>query len=153
MKSGQRGFSYVVVMFLVAFVAIASVRALENVRTAERREKEASLLWVGTAYRNAIATYHGGSPGEQKTYPKKLKDLLYDERQANPNRPLRKLYRDPITGSPDWGLVKDAKGNITGVYSLSTEAPVKRAGFPPELAAFAGAQQYSDWKFVYQPVN
>jgi hypothetical protein len=82
-----------------------------------------------------------------------LEDLLYDERQANPGRPLRKLYRDPITGSEDWGLVKNADGYIMGVYSLSRDVPIKRAGFPPELSNLSGAKYYSDWKFVYQPVN
>jgi len=146
----QDGFSYVIVMFLVAILAIISVRALEVTATAERRDKEAQLLWVGMAFRNAIAQYHKGTPGEAKAYPENLEALLYDERHTNPDRPLRKLYRDPMTGSPDWGLVRNGKGAVIGVYSLSQDRPAKKGGFPPELASFAGAQRYSDWKFVYQ---
>ena len=55
----QCGFSYVVVMFLVAVLSIFSVRALEFTSTAERREKEVDLLWAGMAFRNAIAVYRG----------------------------------------------------------------------------------------------
>jgi type II secretory pathway pseudopilin PulG len=147
----QRGFSYLVVMFLVALLSIVSVRALEHTMTSERRDKETALLIAGQAYRNAIRLYYEGSPGSGKIYPQELKDLLYDARLTRPNRPLRKLYIDPMTGSREWGLVRNEAGRITGVYSLSQAKPFKRDAFVPELGGFAGAQRYSDWKFVYQP--
>lgn len=150
-RTKARGFSYVVVMFLVAVVAIASVRAMEVTITSERRSKEAELLWVGNAYRNAIRTYYDGASGSNKTYPAKLEELLYDGRLTRPTRPLRKLYRDPVSGSTAWGIVKDQDGAVIGVYSLAKGKPIKRAGFPPELASFANANSYSDWKFVYKP--
>lgn len=148
----QQGFSYLVVMFLVAVLAIASVRALEVGITTERRSKEAELLWVGNAYRNAIRMYYEGSPGSNRTYPASLDDLLYDSRLTRPNRPLRKRYRDPITGSTEWGVVKNEAGAVIGVYSLAKGKPIKRGGFAPELMSFTNANSYSDWKFVYQPL-
>jgi len=36
----QGGFSYVIVMFLVAALSLASVRALENTLVSEQRDKE-----------------------------------------------------------------------------------------------------------------
>lgn len=147
----EGGFSYVIVMFLVAVLSIISVRALETTLTRERRDKEAQLLEVGTAYMNAIRLYYEGAPGSAKGYPEELKELLKDNRLTRPTRPLRKLYRDPITGSTQWGLVLDANKHVTGVYSLSNARPFKQDGFPDELAAFKEAQRYSDWKFVYQP--
>ena len=153
MRRGQGGFSYVVVMFLVAVLSIGSLRALTYTRNKEQREKEAELLWVGEAYRNAIAKYYNESPGSVKKLPSRLEDLLYDERLANPTRPLRKLYRDPITGMKDWGVVKNDNGQVVGVYSKSQQAPLKRNGFPAAMAAFTNAQRYSDWKFVFTPVN
>jgi hypothetical protein len=148
MRRRQQGFSYVVVMFLVAFLAIASVRALENAKVAEKRDKEAQLLWTGMEYRKAIAKYHAHAMGAK--YAKELKELEYLA-LVNPIRPLRKQYRDPITGSKDWGLVRNEKDEIVGVYSKSQQAPLKRDGFPPELANFAGAKSYSDWKFIFKP--
>lgn len=151
MRKRENGFSYVVVMFMVAILSIASVRALEYARTAEKRDKEAQLLWTGMAYRNAIASYYFQQSGSSKKYPGTLKELLFHEDLNNPTRPLRKLYRDPITGSKDWGVVKNEQDMIIGVYSLSQLAPMKLDGFPPELASFAGAKKYSDWKFVFKP--
>lgn len=150
--SRQRGFSYVVALFLVAVLSVISLRALEYTTTAERREKEADLLWAGMAFRNAIAVYHKGAAGSAKTFPTELKELLYVDTLSNPTRPLRKIYRDPITGSKEWGLVKQGDF-IIGVYSLSQQRPMKQAGFDPEFAAFGNAQRYSDWKFVYEPLQ
>jgi type II secretory pathway pseudopilin PulG len=147
----QRGFSYPIAMFLVALMAIVSVRALENSMTAERREKETDLLAAGQAYRNAIRTYYDNSPGTSKTYPPDLEALLLDARATRLRRPLRKLYRDPITGSKEWGVVRTADGTIKGVYSLSARKPFKTGGFPAGLKSFDNAGQYKQWLFVYEP--
>lgn len=147
----ERGFSYVVVMFLVAVTAIISVRALESILVTERRDKEAELLWRGMAYRNAIRDYYLDSPGTVHNFPPQLSTLLLDERFTRPRRPLRRLYRDPMTEDGDWGLVYNNDGALIGVYSRSSGKPLKQAGFVPELQAFAGTQHYSDWKFVFQP--
>jgi hypothetical protein len=64
-------------------------------------------------------------------------------------RYLRKLYRDPITASEEWGLVRGEDGGIVGVYSLSDRKPVKTAGFSKADAAFEGKSSYSDWKFIF----
>lgn len=149
----QRGFSYPIAMFLVAVVAIISVRALENTMTAERREKEQDLLVAGQAYRNAIKNYYDNSPGTSKAYPPDLQALLLDARATRLRRPLRKLYRDPITASTEWGIVRTESGTIKGVYSLSTLKPFKSDGFPVELKSFNNARQYKQWQFVYEPAT
>ena len=76
-----------------------------------------------------------------------MQDLIEDRRYITIERHLRKIYVDPITGRPDWGLIKDANGAIVGVYSQSREAPIKRDNFQETFAAFAQARHYSDWKF------
>jgi len=149
----ERGFSYLIVMFLVAAVSIISVRALRNTLTTERREKEAQLLLVGQAYRTAIFNYYQNSPGSNKTFPPELDALLLDQRATRTSRPLRKLFRDPITGSTEWGVVRSGSGGVMGVYSLSTQVPFKTNGFPPELVGFANANSYQAWRFVFQPVT
>lgn len=144
----ERGFSYVVVMFLVAVLSIVSARALENSLMAERRDKEAQLLRVGTAYSDAIRDYYQGTPGSSGVYPLTVEELLLDGRGSKIRRPLRKLYRDPITGSTDWGHVyKD--GRLIGVYSLSNLKPLKRDGFIKGQVMFNGASTYQNWRFIY----
>jgi type II secretory pathway pseudopilin PulG len=147
----QQGFSYLIALFLVAVLALVSVRALENTMTAERREKERDLLMVGQAYRDAIRSYYNNSPGTAKTFPPELAALLLDERTTRLRRPLRKLYRDPITGKDDWGVVRTDDGKVKGVYSLSTLKPYKSDGFPVELSSFVNARQYRQWLFVFEP--
>jgi type II secretory pathway pseudopilin PulG len=147
----QGGFSYVIVMFVVAILSILSVRALENSLTRARRDKEAELLWVGQAYRDAIRRYYEGTPGSGKTYPPDLVSLLDDSRTTSRTRYLRKLYRDPVTDSGDWGLVLTDDGKVMGVYSLSQQQPLKTGGFDSDFVNFAGAKSYREWQFVYQP--
>lgn len=145
----QAGFSYMVALFALAVLAVLSTRALQNLQLMERREREDELLFVGQAYLNAIAQYHQQSPGTIKRYPPDLQALLIDERAVRVRRPLRRLYRDPIDGNQQWGVVEAPDGGVMGVYSLSLQAPIKRAGFPPALASFENAANYQDWKFVH----
>jgi type II secretory pathway pseudopilin PulG len=146
----EEGFSYVIVMFLVAILSIAAVRGLENTLTRERRDKERETLWRGLAYREAIRLYYEGSPGTSKSYPQELKDLLYDGRPVRPVRPLRRLYTDPLSGG-EWGVVRNEEGRVIGVYPKSDAVPFKRAGFPDAIKDLAAAKRYSEWKFVYRP--
>lgn len=147
----QAGFSYVLVMFAVALMAIMAVRLLDIAATNEQRAREAELLYVGNAYREAIGVFYENTPGTVKRYPEKLSDLLQDPRTTTLQRPLRKLYRDPITSDIEWGLVRGGDKRITGVYSLSDKAPIKTDGFPAALKGFARAKEYRDWHFVYVP--
>ena len=68
-----------------------------------------------------------------------------------PVRHLRKLYRDPITGEEEWGLVEAPGGGVMGVYSRSEDAPVKSGNFSPKNQEFNDQPRYSDWKFVHSP--
>ncbi|MFS2002652.1 type II secretion system protein [Duganella sp. CT11-25] len=149
----QGGFSYAIVMFLVAVLSLVSTRALENSLTSARRDKEAELLWVGQAYRRAIQEYYQNTQGSDKLYPAALKDLLEDTRPILLHRPLRRLYRDPITGG-DMVPIRQGGGEsgpIIGVRSASAQTPLKTDGFPTELANFTNAASYQGWQFIYEP--
>lgn len=148
----QAGFSYVLVMFAVAVMAIVAVRLLDVSATNERRAREADLLYVGNAYREAIGVFYENTPGTVKRYPESLADLLQDPRTTTLQRPLRKLYRDPVTGAAEWGVVRGGDDRIIGVFSLSHKEPVKTGGFDPVLVGFDNARQYRDWQFVYVPL-
>lgn len=141
---------YLAVLLFVAIMGAALAAAGELWHTAQVREKERELLFVGNEYRRAIQLYNLNSPGGARQYPRELADLVKDPRQPAVRRYLRKLYRDPMTGKSEWGLVKNPDGSIAGVYSLSEEAPFKTANFGKGDAGFEGGEKYSDWKFVYR---
>ncbi len=150
-RSQQAGFTYLAALFIVAGMSIIALRAMQVTATNERRAREAELIWVGQAYRDAIKLYYTNTPGFIKRYPPNLQALLIDQRATRTSRPLRKIYPDPVTGGNDWGLVEAPDGGVMGVYSLSTRKPVKVGGFSDEYATFAEARTYQQWKFVYQP--
>jgi type II secretory pathway pseudopilin PulG len=147
-RPGQLGFTYLTVLFVVAFMGLGLAMTGEVYRTTVLRQREAELLWVGNQYRVAIEGYF---KRRDLRYPRSLDDLLRDPREPGVRRYLRKRYPDPITGSDEWGIVKAPDGGIMGVYSRSDERPFKSAGFAIADKAFEQAAAYSDWKFVYTP--
>jgi type II secretory pathway pseudopilin PulG len=149
----QQGFTYLIALFMVAILSIVTLRALENSLTKDRRDKEVELLYVGQAYQQAIMSYYNNSPGSaNNTYPPSLAALtLPDTRTTTLRQPLRRLYFDPITASQDWGTIPDSNGNIMGVYSKSTQKPIKVNGFPAALCSFNGATSYQSWQFAFPP--
>lgn len=151
MTAGQRGFTYMTVLFMVAIMAGGLALVGEVWSTSNAREREAELLHAGNEYRKAIERYYLSGP--QRQYPKSLADLLKDPRQPGTVRYLRKLYPDPITGKEEWGLVKSADGGFAGVHSLSEAAPLKSAGFAVRDATFEGKSKYSEWQFVFAPAQ
>lgn len=142
----QRGFTYVWLLVAVAVMAAGLAAIGEVAATAAKREREAELLFVGDEFARAIAEYHASSPGAPQ-YPQKLEELLADNRYPNARRYLRRVYRDPMTGRADWGLVRGPGGGIVAVHSQSIERPLKTANFPPRYESFAGASVYSAWRF------
>jgi type II secretory pathway pseudopilin PulG len=148
-----RGFTYLIALFAVA-TASAMVAAGSIVWQKEaQRAREQELLRVGNAFSNAIGRYYERTPGTVKRFPPTLEDLLRDDRYLSLQRYLRRIYRDPLTGKTQWGLVDAPGGGIMGVYSLSEAKPVKVANFDDANRSFTGAQRYADWKFVYVPVT
>lgn len=154
MRTGRhRGYTYLVMLFAVALSGATLAMASVVWHHEARRAKERELLLVGEEFRRAIGLYYERTPGAAKRYPEKLDDLLKDHRYLTLQRYLRRLYRDPVTGQAQWGLVTAPDKGIQGVYSLSRDRPIKQQGFPPPFARFEGAASYADWKFVYIPAS
>jgi len=141
------GFTYVWLLVLLAIMAIGLAAIGELASTEVKREREAELLFAGNQIAAAIVAYRASSPGAPQ-YPQKLEDMLADNRYPNIRRYLRRVYPDPMSGRPDWGLVRGPGGGIVGVYSQSTGRPLKIANFPPEYESFAGAASYAEWRFI-----
>lgn len=150
--SRERGFTYLALLVAVAVAGVGLAAAGQSASTAEQRSREAQLLYAGAAYRAAIMSYYESSPGAAKVYPQSLEDLLEDRRVPFVRRHLRRLYRDPMTASGKWGLVRAPEGGgIMGVHSLSSARPFKTAGFGAAARRLEGKARYSEWRFVYEP--
>ncbi|UCH47069.1 MAG: type II secretion system protein [Betaproteobacteria bacterium] len=141
----QSGFTYIGLLFLVAIVTFALSGVATVWHTMAQREREAELLFIGEQFSQAIESYYRWSPGGPQL-PRSLDDLLRDDRFPMVRRHLRRIYRDPMTGSTDWGLVMEGD-RIAGVHSLSKRKPIRVAGF--DRREFEEAESYEDWRFVY----
>lgn len=162
------GFTYIGVLLLVAFMGALLASTGEVWRTVRQREAERELRFIGEEFRRAIGRYYQSTPGPVKRFPPTLDDLLEDDRYPDTRRYLRRIYRDPLTLSLEWGLIKAPDDGIAGIYSLSTDEPLGRlvpeaattetgstgsvTHTPPQDAAADGVPPgYSGWTFVYTP--
>lgn len=141
----QRGFGYLLALFALATIGLLLAGAGQVWQVAAQREKEADLLFAGEQFGAAIASYYRAGPDAVKQYPPALDDLLEDRRFSQPKRHLRRLYRDPMTGSHAWGQVR-VGGRVIAVHSLGKGTPLKTV-FELRHAAFAGATRYDQWVF------
>ncbi|MDH4284619.1 MAG: type II secretion system GspH family protein [Gallionellaceae bacterium] len=144
----ENGFTYLVLMALVAGMGIALAAAGEVWHMTLKREKEQELLFVGDQFRRALNLYRQHTPGNSRRYPMSLEELLKDNRSPGIVRYLRKIYPDPITGNMQWGLVKGPSGEIYGVHSLSEEEPLRKSAFSLADLKFEGRTKYSEWVFM-----
>jgi type II secretory pathway pseudopilin PulG len=145
---GHGGFTYVIVLALIAVLGIGLAALGPLFAEETRREREDELLRIGQLYAEAIARYYKASPGSARSFPPSLDVLLTDTRFVGTVRHLRTLYADPVGAGEPWGLVRAPDGGIRGVYSQSALAPLRQA--PVELGAvtLAPAARYSEWQFV-----
>lgn len=147
--SRQGGFGLLMVLFATAAIGITLASAGEVWRTAALREKEAQLLFVGQQFRLALASYRDRSPAGSPSAPATLDELLMDKRFPTPTPHLRRLWRDPMTNSTDWVLIK-AAGRITGIHTRHSGQPLRNAHEPRD-AALIGTTAYSQWVFEAEP--
>jgi type II secretory pathway pseudopilin PulG len=142
-----RGLVLLALLIMLVLVGIGALGAAEVWATSLKREREAELLFIGEQYRRAIADYWKMSPG-RRVYPPSVEVLLTDNRFPNPVHHLRREYRDPMTETGEFEVLKQANALI-GVHSLSEDAPIKRAGFASWYKQFEQAEHYSQWQFVF----
>ncbi len=146
----QQGAVLLIVLLFVLLTTLGASSMVQMHQTQTRREKEEQLLFVGDQYRRAIASYYGVTPpGGARSLPRSIDDLLNDRRFPTPIQHLRRAYPDPMTGQVVWAFVRTG-GGISGVYSLSTQTPIKRSGFPEMYRRFEAGASYADWVFALQ---
>lgn len=142
------GFAYIGLLVAIAIMGLVQASLAAAWQADARREKEKELLYAGNQIRQALNLYYAHSPAKSTRQPLQLEDLLLDPRAPAPERYLRKIFPDPITGKPEWGIIRGAGGEIHGVHSLSERQPLKQGGFSRADKNFAGAQKYSEWLFM-----
>jgi type II secretory pathway pseudopilin PulG len=146
------GFTFIGILIIIAIsgIALAGVGIVWHQN--QQREREKELLYIGHQYSKAITSYYNGDTNNNQ-YPKSLEDLVKDKRATStmPHH-IRKLYADPMTHGKPWGLIKQ-QDRIIGVYSTSSDEPIKKTQFPKSLESFAKANTYSDWKFISEVNN
>lgn len=146
-RSRPGGYTYLFVLFTIAGIGLLSAQAGVVWETATRREREAELLAIGVEMARALARYRSETPAGQPALPTRLEQLLDDRRFPTPRRHLRRIYRDPMTGRAEWGVVKTGEA-IVGIHSLSAQRPLRRHDLPLELGdAARSATKYSEWVF------
>lgn len=145
--SGQRGFSLLSLLILIAILGIVSASSVQVGTLLQRRAAEQELLFIGMEFQRALAAYAAASPAGAPRGPMSLDDLIRDPRFPGVRRHLRRVYVDPMTATTNWGLVRDPDGRIVAVHSRSEQQPIKQGGFEPELQHFADRNRYSQWMF------
>lgn len=141
----QAGYTYLLVLFLVAGLGVLAAQTGVVWHRAAQRDRETELLFIGTEFSRALASYAKAS-GDQ-TLPETLEQLVEDKRGPVVVRHLRKIYRDPFTGLPTWGLERSG-GRISGVYSLATGEPIRRHALPAALGQMPDdVKSYAQWIF------
>ena len=143
----QRGYTYLLVLFMIAALGLLAAQAGVVWQMQAQRERETELLAVGVEIARALARYRDETPVGSPAAPATLEALVEDGRFPVPRRHLRRIYRDPLSGRAEWGLVREGE-RIVGVHSLSEAVPIRRADLPPELGSEAEhAASYRAWIF------
>lgn len=147
----QQGIAYLALLIAIAIIGVGIAAAGILWSEVSQREKERELLFVGEQFRRAIQQYYeSGVPA--KTYPPTLEALLQDSRFPGTRRYLRRIYRDPMSGTAQWGLVRAPEGGIMGVHSLRDNVIARRQGhFKEQLAGLEGKTRTAEWVFAYVP--
>jgi general secretion pathway protein G len=148
----QRGLTLVELIFTVTIVSILSMAALPLARVSIKRQKEVDLRRALREMREAIDRYKDASDRGfvevtfgADGYPPDLETLVKGVTQLNAVdkklRFLRRIPKDPMTGSTEWGLRASQDNpdstsyggqNVYDVYSKSS------------VTALDGSK-YSDW--------
>lgn len=134
MRTGERGFTYLWLLFVVAIGGAALAVAASSWKTQLQRERERELLFRGGEIERAIASYRSASaagPAGPTQWPRDFDDLLEDRRGGVVRHHLRRLYVDPFTGKPDWERLGTERSELRGVRSRSSATALLIQEFGP----------------------
>jgi type II secretory pathway pseudopilin PulG len=145
----QRGFTYLLLLFVLALLGAGLATLGQRWQTLAQRERETELLFRAGEIRRAIEGYVAASP--DGALPRSLEQLLEDQRSDPPRHHLRRLYADPFTTQADWLLLRQPDGGIQGLRSRSRVPALRRAQLPVSLDNASTPVRVGDWRFVIEP--
>jgi len=125
-KGQQTGFTYLVLLFSIAILSVGLSTTGVIWSTESRLAKQRETEFIGQEFVRAIESYYYATPGEVKSYPQTLDDLVKDTRFLFTRRHLRKIYPDPFTQQKDWELIKLPQGGIIGVASAINPSGIEK---------------------------
>lgn len=146
-----RGFTYLVLLFMIALGGAALGAIGTQWQAAAQRERETELLFRGRQIAQALGRYAAATPPGQPRAPLSLDELLEDRRSDPPRHHLRRLYADPFTGLPDWQTITDSRGRILGLHSRATQRAWRRHDLPIPNSTPTPTQTtptVADWRFM-----
>lgn len=111
-RTRQRGFTYLLLLFMLVIGGIGLAALGEQARQRALREQEAELAFRGAEIASAIASYVDASPGGSRALPRSVDDLLEDRRSGRVVRHLRQLRPDPI--GDGWVWLAPGEGGCSG---------------------------------------
>ncbi|MFG6429497.1 type II secretion system protein [Roseateles sp. LYH14W] len=141
MRTGEQGFTYLLLLFAMVIGGIGLAALGEQARQRALREQEAELAFRGAEIARAIASYVQASPAGSRALPASVDALLEDRRSGRIVRHLRQLRADPLGGPAggDWVWLApgehgcsappksgSATPGLSAVRSSSTRALLKR---------------------------
>jgi type II secretory pathway pseudopilin PulG len=131
-QENQTGFTYLLLLFSISILGIGLASTGVVWSTESRLSKQRELEFIGREFIQAIESYYNAMPGEVKSYPQSVEELLTDHRFLFTKRHLRKVYVNPFTNSADWQYLREPGGGIYGISN--TDKTLFSIAFP-ELGA------------------
>jgi hypothetical protein len=119
----EKGYTLAVVAVFTTVLLVSLSEAAINWQKAIQREREEELIFRGKQFMRAIELWQRKFPG---TYPMTIDALL----STNNTRFLRKKWKDPITNSDDWRLIKlNPDGSVSGLTIIPGSSPLGPSNF------------------------
>jgi type II secretory pathway pseudopilin PulG len=111
----EKGYTLAVVVVFTSVLLVGLSEAMINWQKAMQREREEELIFRGKQFIRAIDLWQRKFPN---TWPTTIDALL----NTNNVRFLRKKWKDPITNSEEWRLIKmNPDGSISGLTIIPSE--------------------------------
>ena len=124
-RSGERGWILITLIFFVAVLAISLATILPSIKQEIIRDQEEEMIHRGAQYTRAIRLYYK----KNGRYPAKVEDL----ESANNIRYLRKRYKDPTVKGEEPG------GGEFKILRLGDPSVKLQQGINPQAVAQAAA--------------
>ena len=124
--SGQRGYVLLMILVMLAVLMLVLLATAPSIATQIRRDREEELMRRGRQYAIAIKRYYK----KFGRYPTSLEEL----ENTNRMRFLRRRFKDPMSESGEWRLIRfgEVKTTPTGLFgkTLTAGTPAVAVGTP-----------------------